>query len=197
MGMGAVSIAGIFLFHGQLLDGMALYWNDMADILGSVPGFTSKGLRLRDTGRGCLPPDISYLSWDSSGSLRIPYPEIEVLSTGACLGSGTSCPFGNPWYGTGCRHRSYFLHGDPFGTESYPFPFWKETPPGREQPGIFDRKHPGMCGNAGSGILLEQFMPSEDYGSSTLVTEAKKEAWTGSAACGTKKERSIPFRMES
>ena len=48
-----------------------------------------------------------------------------------------------------------------------------------------------------AGILLEQFMPSEDYGSSTLVTEAKKEAWTGSAACGTEKERSIPFRMES
>ena len=30
-----------------------------------------------------------------------------------------------------------------------------------------------------AGILLEQFMPSEDYGSSTLVTEAKKEALDG------------------
>ena len=85
LGLGMVSIAGIFLFHGQLLDGMALYWNDMADILGSVPGFTSKGLRLRDTGRGCRPHGIPYLSWNGSGSLRIPYPEIEVLSTGACL----------------------------------------------------------------------------------------------------------------
>ena len=83
--------------------------------------------------------------------------------------------------------QELFLHGDPFGTESYPFPFWKETPPGREQPGIFDRKHPGMCGNAGSGILLEQFMPSEDYGSSTLVTEAKKEALDGISSLRYKK----------
>lgn len=33
---------GIFLFHGQLLDGMALYWNDMADILGSRAGIYLK-----------------------------------------------------------------------------------------------------------------------------------------------------------
>ena len=107
--------AGIFLFHGQLLDGMALYWNDMADILGSRAGIYLKRFETAgDTGRGCRPHGIPYLSWNGSGSLRIPYPEIEVLSTGACLGSGTSCPFGNPWYGAGCRHRSYFLHGDPF-----------------------------------------------------------------------------------
>ena len=33
LGLGMVSIAGIFLFHGQLLDGMALYWNDMAELI--------------------------------------------------------------------------------------------------------------------------------------------------------------------
>ena len=42
LGLGMVSIAGIFLFHGQLLDGMALYWNDMADILGSRAGIYLK-----------------------------------------------------------------------------------------------------------------------------------------------------------
>lgn len=56
LGLGMVSIAGIFLFHGQLLDGMALYWNDMADILGSRAGiylkrFETAGIQGGDAAR--------------------------------------------------------------------------------------------------------------------------------------------------
>ena len=56
LGLGMVSIAGIFLFHGQLLDGMALYWNDMADILGSRAGiylerFETAGIQGEDAAR--------------------------------------------------------------------------------------------------------------------------------------------------
>lgn len=82
--------------------------------------------------------------------------------------------------------QELFLHGDPFGTESYPFPFWKETPPGREQPGILTGSILACAVMLAAGILLEQFMPSEDYGSSTLVTEAK-EALDGISSLRYKK----------
>lgn len=65
LGLGMVSIAGIFLFHGQLLDGMALYWNDMADILGSRAGIYLKGLRLPGYREG-MPPawySLFILEW--------------------------------------------------------------------------------------------------------------------------------------
>ena len=67
MGMGAVSIAGIFLFHGQLLDGMALYWNDMADILGSRAGiylkrFETAGIQGGDAARMAYTTDKALAS---------------------------------------------------------------------------------------------------------------------------------------
>ena len=188
LGLGMVSIAGIFLFHGQLLDGMALYWNDMADILGSRAGiylkrFETAGIQGGDAARMVF---LIYLGMAAAvcGFLILKLKFYLLVLAWALVLPVLSGILGmEPDAGT----WSYFLHGDPFGTESYPFPFWKETPPGREQPGIFDRKHPGMCGNAGSGILLEQFMPSEDYGSSTLVTEAKKEALDGISSLRYKK----------
>lgn len=80
LGLGMVSIAGIFLFHGQLLDGMALYWNDMADILGSRAGIYLKRFEdCRDTGRGAARMVFLIYLGMAAAALRIPYPEIEVL----------------------------------------------------------------------------------------------------------------------
>lgn len=66
LGLGMVSIAGIFLFHGQLLDGMALYWNDMADILGSRAGIYLKRFETAGYREGCARM-YPYLSWNGSG----------------------------------------------------------------------------------------------------------------------------------
>lgn len=65
LGLGMVSIAGIFLFHGQLLDGMALYWNDMADILGSRAGIYLKRFETAGIQEG-MPPawySLFILEW--------------------------------------------------------------------------------------------------------------------------------------
>lgn len=65
LGLGMVSIAGIFLFHGQLLDGMALYWNDMADILGSRAGIYLKRFETAGYREG-MPPawySLFILEW--------------------------------------------------------------------------------------------------------------------------------------
>ena len=163
-----VSIAGIFLFHGQLLDGMALYWNDMADILGSRAGiylkrFETAGIQGGDAARmvfliylGIAAAVCGFLILKLKFYLLVFAWALVLPALSGILGMEPDAGTGVIFYRSGRkRHRAEssraFLTGSILACAVM----------------------------LAAGILLEQFMPSEDYGSSTLVTEAKKEALDG------------------
>ena len=188
LGLGMVSIAGIFLFHGQLLDGMALYWNDMADILGSRAGiylkrFETAGIQGGDAARmvfliylgmaaavcGFLILKLKFYLLGLAWALVLPVLS-GILSMEPDAGTGVIFYMGillelNLILSRSGRKRHRAESSRAFLTGSIL-----------------------TCAvMLAAGILLEQFRPSEDYGSSTLVTEAKKEALDGISSLRYKK----------
>ena len=188
MGMGAVSIAGIFLFHGQLLDGMALYWNDMADILGSRAGiylkrFETAGIQGEDVSRLIF---LIYLGIAAAvcGFLILKLKFYLLVLAWALVLPALSGILGmEPDAGTGVIfYMGILLELNLILSRS-----GRKRHRAESSRAFLTGSILACAVMLAAGILLEQFMPSEDYGSSTLVTEAKKEALDGISSLRYKK----------
>ena len=180
LGLGMVSIAGIFLFHGQLLDGMALYWNDMADILGSRAGiylerFETAGIQGEDVSRLIF---LIYLGIAAAvcGFLILKLKFYLLVLAWALVLPILSGILGmEPDAGTGVIfYMGILLELNLILSRS-----GRKRHRAESSRAFLTGSILACAVMLAAGILLEQFMPSEDYGSSTLVTEAKKEALDG------------------
>ena len=177
LGLGMVSIAGIFLFHGQLLDGMALYWNDMADILGSRAGiylkrFETAGIQGGDAARMVF---LIYLGMAAAvcGFLILKLKFYLLVLAWALVLPVLSGILGmEPDAGTGVIfYMGILLELNLILSRS-----GRKRHRAESSRAFLTGSILACAVMLAAGILLEQFMPSEDYGSST---EAKKEALDG------------------
>ena len=188
LGMGAVSIVGIFLFHGQLLDGMALYWNDMADILGGRAGiylkrFETAGIQSADASRLIF---LIYLGIAAAvcGFLVLKLQLYVLVIAWALVLPILSGLLGiEPDAGTGV----IFYIGILLKLNFILSRAGRKRHRAESSRAFLTGSILACAVMLAAGILLEQFMPSEDYGSSTLVTEAKKEALDGISSLRYKK----------
>ena len=190
LGLGMVSIAGIFLFHGQLLDGMALYWNDMADILGSRAGiylkrFETAGIQGGDAARMVF---LIYLGMAAAvcGFLILKLKFYLLVLAWALVLPVLSGILGmEPDAGTGVIfYMGILLELNLILSRS-----GRKRHRAESSRAFLTGSILACAVMLAAGILLEQFMPSEDYGSSTLVTEAKKEALDQQPAVQKRKDK--------
>ena len=169
--------AGFLVLHGQILDGLALYWNDMAEILGKNTGIY---LFRFDTGsiQGENLPRLFFLVYLGMASAVISFLILKLRLYVIVLLWALALPVVAQLSGT-----------EPNNWEGAVFYLGILLELNFLLPRSGKKRHVAESSRAflgGSvlvllvvvvaGIFLEQLMPAVDYTSSELVTEARKEA---------------------
>lgn len=185
-----VSTGSLFLLHRQILDGGVLYWNDMADVLGSRAGIYLTRLETASISSSDMTRVVFLVYLGMMAALCgflvlrfrlyiLVFVGIFALPTVMIMtGAEADARLGVAFY-TGIFLELNFLltrSGRKYYSAQSNRAFWFG--------GVLV-----FLVIVAAGVFLKQIMPQEDYNSSELVTEAKQEALDGISSLRYKKGR--------
>lgn len=180
IGLAVLFAAGIFVMYRQLMDGLALYWNDLADTLGSRAGiyltrFETAGIQNNMAVRtvflcylGVAAAVLGFFVMKLHLYLLILLWVLAIPVAAVVTGTEPDVVSGICFYTGALLEINFLLAGS--GRKRYHMESSRAFLSG----GILVFLLVFVA-----GILAEQIVPPQDYASSELVTEAKKEMWDG------------------
>ena len=174
---GIVSVAGLFAFYRQLLDGMALFWNNMADILGG-----QAGIYLTRFDTGSIHEDMAarlvFLVYLGMVAAVLGFLILKIRGYILIFGMALLLPFLSILLGTepDIISSAVFYLGIMLELDYLLAHSGKKRHSAESSRAFLSGSIMVFLVILVSGIVLEQLLPVADYGSYKLVTEAKKEA---------------------